>query len=57
MFFPSLINKSLVYGTFPVYLEVARVVPIRKGGDKEAIGNYRPISVLPILSKIYGKVV
>ena len=53
----SLINKSLACGTFPDYLKVARVVPIHKGGDKEAIGNYRPISILPTISKIYEKIV
>ena len=52
----SLSKKSLVYGMFPNYIKVARVVPINKGGDKGAIGNYRPISVLPTPSKIYEKV-
>ena len=51
----SLINKSLTCGTFPDYLKVARVVPIHKGGDKEAIGNYRPISLLPTLVKFMKK--
>ena len=48
----SVINKCLVYGTFPYYVNVARVVPTHKTGDKETIGNYRPISVLPTLSAI-----
>ena len=53
----SLIDKCLVYGTFPDCLKVARVVPIHKGGYKKAIGNYRPISVLPTLSKMQKKIV
>ena len=54
----SLNNKSLVYGRFPDYLKVARVVPINKGMFiKEAIGNFKPILVLPTLSNIYKKIV
>ena len=33
------------------------MTPIQKGGDSTNAGNYRPISVLPISSKIFEKVV
>lgn len=42
-------------GIFPDSLKAARVVPIPKGGDAGDVGNYRPISVLPIFSKIFEK--
>ena len=52
-----LINKSFESGIVPSQSKIAKVTPIFKNGDKEIISNYRPISVLPILSKIIEKVV
>lgn len=51
-----LINSSLVSGIFPDSLKMSKVVPIFKKGEKCEINNYRPISVLPSLSKIYERV-
>ena len=50
-----IINLSIMTGTFPSILKQARVIPIFKAGDKEDPGNYRPISILPTLSKIIEK--
>ena len=52
-----IINLSLRTGIFPDCLKLARVTPIPKGGDSTNAGNYRPISVLPIFSKVFEKVV
>jgi len=46
-------NKSLTAGIFPDALKCARIVPIHKAGDKKIVSNYRPISTLCILSKIF----
>ena len=43
-------------GYFPDTLKIANVVPIYKAGDKTSISNYRPISVLNSLSKIFEKI-
>ena len=51
-----LVNLSIRQGTFPNELKLAKVIPIFKSGDEQLINNYRPISVLPFFSKIYGKV-
>ena len=52
-----LVNESLKSGTFPQVLKAARVVPIFKSGKKSIRENYRPISVLSVLSKIFERVV
>ena len=51
----KIVNNSLNSGVFPQILKTGRVVPIFKSGDRKQVGNYRPISVLPILSKIFEK--
>ena len=53
----KLVNFSLSSGEFPKTLKTARVTPIYKGGSKTDINNYRPISVLPLFSKIFEKIV
>lgn len=45
-------NLSLEMGQFPKLWKEAKVTPIFKKGSKENCSNYRPVSVLPILSKI-----
>ena len=52
------VNYSLETGTVPSELKTARVIPIFKNnGDNKLISNYRPISILPTLSKILETVV
>ena len=50
-------NLSLSGSTFPDEWKKAKVTPIFKSGDKSDVGNYRPISVLPIVSKIIERAV
>ena len=49
-------HSSLTEGIFPQQLKVAKVSPILKVANIEEIGNYRPISVLPILSKVLERI-
>ncbi|CAH2207953.1 jg27941, partial [Pararge aegeria aegeria] len=51
------INHCFDQGLFPDTLKVAKVSPIFKSGSKSDPGNYRPISVLPVLSKIFEKAI
>ena len=51
-----LINESIQSGNFPDILKIARVIPLHKSGSKKEVNNYRPISILPVISKIFEKV-
>lgn len=48
-----LFNDNLGRGDFPSELKMARIVPIFKGGNPLNPSDYRPISIIPILAKIY----
>ena len=50
-----IINLSFRTGIFPDKLKIARVTPIFKTGDPNDVNNFRPISVLSILSKIFER--
>ena len=52
-----IINQSLKSGIFPNQLKIAKVTPIYKKDDKKIITNYRPISVLPVVSKVFETVI
>ena len=45
-------NLSLMNGIVPDELKIARVIPLFKSGDITLFSNYRPVSVLPLFSKI-----
>ena len=51
------INLSLIQGVVPDDLKSARVVPLFKKNDKTEVGNYRPVSILTIISKVFERVV
>ena len=48
-----IINHSLCSGIFPDMLKIAKVIPLFKKGDQHLLDNYRPISLLPVISKIF----
>ena len=50
-----LINSSFELGVFPQRLKLARVIALFKGGDRKDPGNYRPISLLSVFSKIFER--
>jgi hypothetical protein len=53
----SIVNKSLHSGQVPGGMKIAKVIPIHKSKSKTDMGNYRPISLLPSVSKILEKIV
>lgn len=52
-----IINAMISSGIFPDELKKSIVKPLFKGGDNEEVKNYRPISLVPILSKLFEKVI
>ena len=52
-----IINSSIVTGCYPALWKHPHVVPILKSGDSDNVTNYRPISLLSILSKVLEKIV
>ena len=52
----TIFNRSLDTGIFPDLWKLARVAPIFKAGQKSEFTNYRPISVVSILSRLLEKV-
>ena len=51
-----IVNQSLCTGIFPHRLKLAKVMPLYKKDDNKLFGNYRPISLLSSLSKVFEKV-
>lgn len=52
-----IINLSMAQGKVPKQMKIAQITPVYKSGNNDSINNYRPISVLPVLSKVLEKVV
>jgi len=52
-----LINLSFEGSVFPAAWKKAIVTPIFKSGDHYKVSNYRPISILPVLSKVAERIV
>ena len=51
----SIINNSIKQNIFPEELKHAKVVPVYKKGAVDYPHKYRPISVLPCISKLFEK--
>ena len=47
---------SIKQGIFPDGLKIVKVTPILKSGAKDNLRNYRPISILPVFSKVLERI-
>ena len=54
--FALIANSSFSFGIFPKKLKFGKVTPVHKGKSKLELGNYGPISILPIFSKTLERV-
>ena len=52
-----LFNCSLAVGEFPNKWKIGKIIPLFKGGDRENVNNYRPVSLLPLPGKLLEKIV
>ena len=52
-----IINLSMELGQIPSEWKSAKIIPIYKAGPKSDMGNYRPISILPVVSKVIERTV
>ena len=52
----KIFNLALNSGVYPDELKIAKVIPIFKKGSPNSINNYRPISILSSINKIFEKI-
>ena len=50
-----IINQMINTGVFPGSIKVSKIIPLFKKSDSSLLSNYRPISLLPTISKIFEK--
>lgn len=51
----TILNLSIENGNYPDALKHAKVTPVFKRGEKSDVNNYRPISVLPVITCIFER--
>ena len=56
-FLTYIFNKCILLGTYPSLLKVAKVIPLYKEGPKDECSNYRPISLLMHINKVFEKLI
>ena len=53
----DIFNSAITEGSFPSILKIARIIPLFKNKGNKVVDNFRPISLLPLTSKIFEKLV
>ena len=53
----AIFTKSIITGVYPTEWKMARVTSVFKKGVKSNLNNYRPISVIPVVLKVFEKIV
>ena len=51
------INNSMKSAKFPNCLKLASITPVFKKNARTSKNNYRPVSVLPVISKIFERII
>ena len=50
-------NTSITTGIFPEKWKCSKVVPVFKQGDRTNLDNYRPISIIPVVAKVFERII
>lgn len=53
----QIFNQCMTEGIFPLELKLAKIIPVHKKGSLEEPGNFRPISLLPTVSKVFEHII
>ena len=53
----SIFNQSVRSGIFPQEWKCAKVIPLFKEGNHSDLNNYRPISIVPIVAKVFERII
>ena len=53
----NVFNRSIGQGIFPDDSKCARVAPLFKAGNRKDVNNYRPISVISVVAKVFERIV
>ena len=53
----TIFNQSIVSGIFPNEWKLSKVVPLFKQGNRSDLNNYRPISVIPVVAKVFDRII
>ena len=51
------VNNPMLKGTIPQSWKHAKVTPIIKSGDQTNVSNFRPISVIPVIMRVFERIV
>lgn len=49
----KLFNQSIKEGVYPSCFKIVKLIPVFKKGDQGDLNNYRPIALIPVISKIF----
>ena len=52
-----ILNTSITTGIFPEEWKCSKVVPVFKQGDRTDLDNYRPISIIPVVAKVFERII
>ena len=53
----DIFNQSISQGKLPEHWKSARVTPLFKQGNRDDVKNYRPVSVIPVVVKVFERIV
>ena len=53
----TIFNQSIVSGIFPDEWKFSKVIPLFKQGERSDLNNYRPISVIPVVAKVFERII